>query len=68
MQVSKLAHVQNYTSTSDEIYKETIEARKVREAITKFSNKVIKHKPVSIVEKKKQERIFDQIEQFVTNG
>ena len=67
MQVSKLAHVQNYTSTSDEIYKETIEARRVREAITKFSNKV-KHKPVSIVEKKKQERIFDQIEQFVTNG
>ena len=41
----------NYTSTNDNLFKETIEKRKVREAILRLSMKGTK--PVSIVEKKK---------------
>lgn len=51
-QFSTLMPVQNYTSTNDNLYKETIEARKIREAIGKVSD-TMKHAPVSIVEKKK---------------
>ena len=56
--------VQNYTSTNDNLYKETIAARKIREAIGKMSNS-LKHPPVSIVEKKKHQRIINKIEQDV---
>ncbi len=45
--------MQNYTSTNDALYSETIEKRKIREAIDKFSS-TIKHAPISTVEKKKQ--------------
>jgi len=51
-QFSTLSPIQNYTSTNDNIYKETIEARKIREAICKMGKK-LKNAPVSIVEKKK---------------
>lgn len=52
-QFSTLSPVQNYTSTNDDLYKETIEKRKIRDAIGKMSHGM-KHPPVSIVEKKKQ--------------
>ena len=67
-QVSNLRPVQNYLSTDDQVYKEPIEAHRVRQAIQKFNDKVSSHNPVSIVEKKKQERIFDHIEAMVTNN
>lgn len=59
--------MQNYLSTDDQVYKEPIEAHRVRQAIQKFNDQV-NHKPVSIVEKKKQERIFDHIEAMVTSN
>ena len=49
------------------MYKETIEKRRIREAIGKMSS-AFKHPPVSIVEKKKQERKIKEIENTVTKG
>jgi len=60
---STLIPFQNYTSTSEDLYKETIEKRKVRKAIEKIN---MGQAPVSIVEKKKQERLIKSIEQTVS--
>ena len=54
----------HYTSTNDAMYKEAIEKRKIREAIGKMS-RGLKHAPVSLVEKKKQQRLIVEIEKNV---
>ena len=50
--ISALQPFQNYTSTDENRYSETIEKRKVREAIGTLKQNM-KHDPVSSVERKK---------------
>ena len=58
----------NYTSTNDNLFKETIEKRKIRDAIKKLNSNGTIVRAVSIVEKKKQQRIITAIEQNVATG